>query len=529
MENRFFIFRNTTVEPLFANIPGCFFSGYNDIEIPEGFDFYLWFYLLPFIDDKNLLAEEVNFLKSKLDFTARNIPVESRLICFTLENLLPFQFIEEGSGLQKEIFQYNNHISQLAREHSNFKIIHFDGFVSRYSREELIDWRHYYLSLVSISPKLSSAFQFWFLKKIDALDAVRKKCLVLDLDNTLWGGVLGEDGVEGVQIGNTYPGNCYSDLQSFVVEMKKTGVILALCSKNNESDVQEAFLKRKEIKLKLEDFSSIKINWKDKPDNIMEIAHELNIGLDSMVFLDDNPAERELASKMVPGLTVPGFPEKPYLFRGFLNSMYNDYFQVYSLTDEDKQKTAQYAKNALRQKEQEKFTSKKDFIKELGITLEIKEAEEINIPRIAQMTQKTNQFNLTTKRYSEPEIRNMLQKNYRVWYASVKDKFGSHGITALAIVKQDGEKAEFDSFLLSCRILGYGIEEVFLKVIINRLFKIGIKEVTTSFIPTTKNKQVEFFAENNGFKLLTINNRGIKNYLTKLDQEQKISMLYKIK
>lgn len=528
MNKRFFVFRNTTVEPLFNDIQDCSFSGYNDIEFPEGCEYYVWFYLLPFISDKNLLTDEVSFIKSKVDFIVEKIPKEVQLICFTLEDLFPFNFYEENAALQKEIFRYNDHLYQLAKEHKNLKVLRFENFVSRYSRSELIDWRHYYLSLVSINPKLSSAFQQWFLKKIDALNAVRKKCLVLDLDNTLWGGILGEDGVEGIQIGNTYPGNCYSDLQSFIIGMKKTGVILTICSKNNEGDVQEVFRRRKEMKLKREDFSCIKINWDDKPDNIMKIAQELNIGLDSMVFLDDNPAEREMVSKMIPEITTPDFPEKPYLFRDFLDTLYHDYFQIYSLTQEDRQKTELYAKNTLRKKEQAKYKSKEDFIKELGITLEIREAEEINIPRIAQMTQKTNQFNLTTKRYSESDIKNRLQKGYRIWYASVKDKFGDHGITALAIVKQEGEKAEIDSFLLSCRILGYGIEEVFLKTVLNRLLDNGINEVNAVLIPTLKNGQVELFAEKNGFSLISKSKTGIKYYVFKLTEKQKINDSYKI-
>lgn len=182
-----------------------------------------------------------------------------------------------------------------------------------------------------------------------------KKCLVLDLDNTLWGGVLGEDGVEGIQLGNIYPGLAFYDFQKGLLELYKSGVILAVCSKNNESDVLECWTKHPSILINKKHLSSYRINWVDKPTNIRAIADELNIGLDSIVFIDDNPVERERVKFELPMVSVPDFPEQPYLLPDFLKSVHFQYFQIYQLTDEDQKKTEQYKTNVKRKVFSQKF------------------------------------------------------------------------------------------------------------------------------------------------------------------------------
>jgi len=424
---------------------------------------------------------------------------------------------------------YNNHVFNLAKENRQIKVVDFSTFASGYGTKELIDKRHFYLSQVPVSPRLARNFNQWFLQKIRAIEGIRKKCLVLDMDNTLWGGILGEDGVSGIQLGNTYPGNCYRDFQSWIKEIQNTGVILALCSKNNPEDVQQAFSQRDEMVLKSADFSALRISWKNKAENLIEIAQELNIGIDSLVFIDDSPFEREQVKSMLPDVVVPDFPKQPYLLVDFIQEVYNQWFQVYELTEEDKSKSVQYQQNAQRRQLLNAFDTEEQFLKEMDIKLTISENNPVHIPRIAQMTQKTNQFNLTTKRYTPADINNLISKGYLVWDVAVSDKFGDNGITALAIVKTEGLTAEIDSFMLSCRILGRGIENAFLNVVLNSLFEKGIREITASFIPTAKNVQVEKFYDRNGFEMIEAVNKAEKKYYRIFLTDKKIiGILYEV-
>lgn len=526
MGKEFYIIRNTTVEPLFKGMSGVSYSGYNDFEFQGGYNSYVWFYLLPIQEDMPSLVDELKFIQSKLDFFISSVPENKRILCFTMKNILSFNYFDGDFTLKEEINNYNNHLYHLAKTNENIKVLDFDAFLSNFDNSELIDWRHYYLSSVNINPKYSTIFQNWFLRKIDAINSVRKKCIILDLDNTIWGGILGEDGIEGIKIGHTYPGNSFSDLQSAIIQFKKAGVILAVCSKNNYSDVENAFKLKEEILLSLDDFSSIKINWNNKSQNILEISKELNIGLDSLVFLDDNPAERELVKKVLPQVTVPEFPDKPYLMLSFIIDVYERYFQIYEATSEDFKKAEQYAENALRKEGNLKYATINDFIKDLDISIEFKQAKSINIPRIAQLTQKTNQFNLTTKRYTEPDIKALISGNYKIWQASVKDKFGDHGITAVIIVDIEDRVASIDSFLLSCRILGYEIEKVLLHKLVNILNEMGVKTLKSQFVPSSKNAQTEMFFEEKGFTLLEVDSNNIKYYTYEIEEEISISSDY---
>ncbi len=528
MKCKYFVFRNFTIEPLFNKITGCRFSGYGDISFEKECSHYIWFYQLPFKFDSELLASEIDYFSKQLEFLSSQLPSGSTLFCFTLNDWFGYKPVSGDTRLQSAIYRYNMNLFGLSETDKRVQVIDINEFTQRYSLKELFDARHYYMAQVIINPKLSTAFSEWFLQKVQIVTGTRKKCLVLDLDNTLWGGVLGENGVEGIALGNTYPGNCFVDFQELIVSLKKTGVILALCSKNNPEDVTEVFANRKEFKLSLKDFSSVRINWKDKPQNIVEIAEELNIGIDSMVFMDDSPVERAFVGQMLPELTVPDFPENVYELPFFAMRIFQRYFGTYRITEEDKKKTEQYLQNAVRQREATQYSSKEDFIKALNINIVVEPDSQLNIARIAQMSQKTNQFNLTTKRYTEADLGKMLKSGYTIWCASVKDKFGDNGITAVAIVKPENESAVIDSFILSCRILGRGIEKVFLNHILNLLFEKEVKQVFAKYIPTKKNRQTENFFEENGFQLNSVSDLGAKQYETTLTEKKKISDIYKV-
>jgi FkbH-like protein len=526
---KYFIFRNFTVEPLFSKFDAKF-SGYNDI---FGFDAdsdkFIWFYNIPLNPDVSQQITEIDHFSDKIDFLLKKIPESADFYIFTIVDIFSVKWQDSDHELSYKIFEFNSRILSLSKNYRNIKIIDFADFTKNYVAGNVINWKYYYTSLTYISPALSEKFQVWFLKKIDAIALKRKKCIVLDLDNTLWGGVLGEEGVAGIQLGNTYPGNCYSDLQRYLAEASKHGIILAICSKNNESDAMEVFEKNPNMILKMDQIVAHRINWENKPTNIKSLAREINIGLDSMVFVDDNPVERELVKKAIPEIVVPEFPKEPYYISVFIKTVLEDYFQIYKLTAEDLEKTSQYKENYKRDNFRGEFTSIEDFLKNLDIEITIKKADKFNISRIAQMTQKTNQFNLTTKRYAENEISRFIENGDMVLCASVKDKFGDNGITLLAIVTFDllSKTSFIDTYLLSCRILGRGIENVFLNFILNQIYLKGYGKVEACYLPTAKNGQVRDFYEKNGFRVIEKGD-SITKYTMELEKEIEIGSSYKI-
>ena len=277
--------------------------------------------------------------------------------------------------------------------------------------------------------------------------------------------------------------------------------------------------------LKKEHFAAYRINWMDKATNIKELADELNIGLDSFVFIDDNPTERELIKQVLPMVEVPDFPVQPYELPVFFKAVVDKYFRVYSVTSEDKKKTEQYKANAQRAQAQRSFVDFDAFLESLDIQITIEAANEFNISRIAQMTQKTNQFNLTTKRYTDADVRTFLQNGWKIWCIGVADKFGDNGITGCIMVNGD----TIDTFLLSCRILGKGIEDAFIKKILVLLKESGVITVKATFIPTAKNTQVEDFYDHCGFSCVAEEPDGRKIYALNLkDADLSIKKYYQI-
>ncbi|MBO4726814.1 MAG: HAD-IIIC family phosphatase [Spirochaetaceae bacterium] len=519
-----FIFRNNTVEFFFDN-KECMFSGYEDISIvPEDVERYIWFYQPPYgmLNEKSASIVE-SYIQS-FDLVYSRIPKEKQIIAFTLCDIGSIQITSSDFAFRNAIEDFNSNIIALAHENRNIKVVNFSDFVYRYKKTDLVDWKYYFTSQLALNAKLAADFKKWFAEVQDQIALKRKKCIVLDLDNTLWGGVLGEDGIEGIKIGGDYPGKAFLYFQKSLIELSKSGVILAICSKNNEVDVRECWEKNPFNIINEKYISSYRINWNNKADNIKEIATELNIGLDSFVFIDDNPAERELVKQTLPMIEVPDFPEQPYNFPLFIEEITEKYFKVYYLTDEDKKKTEEYKANAMRVSEQQKFADMNSFIKSLEITMKIQFANIMNISRIAQMTQKTNQFNLTTRRYTEGDLNTMLTTGAKIWCLSVSDKFGDSGITGAVIVRN----GEIDEFLLSCRILGKGIENEFIAKILGLLKKKGFTEIKATFIPTTKNVLVKNFYENNGFTVVSEKN-GEKYYSLNLTEyEIKSDDKYKV-
>lgn len=503
-----FVFRNNTIERFFGK--EYTFSGYDDIyNVPDDADEFVWWYQVPIKFDENLLVEEIRSYAEKFGLVLSQIGEGRRVIALTMDIIFNVQFTDNDYQLQIAVAEYNNMLFAAEASHENVKVIDITEFTRRYNDTELFDWKFYFISQMGMNPKLSREFKSWWEKKMNSISLKRKKCLVLDLDNTLWGGVLGEDGIDGIKIGGDYPGKAFLYWQEALLELSKRGVILTVCSKNNEQDVIEAWNMNPYIKLKREHFAACRINWEDKATNIKSLAEELNIGLDSFVFVDDNPTERELVKQMLPMVEVPEFPAQPYELIPFFGRLVDDYFKVYSVTDEDKSKTEQYRHNAARSTAQASFADLDSFLKYLNIQLTIEPADELNIMRIAQMTQKTNQFNLTTHRYTDTDVRAFVDAGWKVWCLSVADRFGDNGITGAIMVTPDGE---IDTFLLSCRILGRGIEYAFVKKIISLLALSGFKTLRAKYLPTAKNAQVKDFWAKVGFTCVKEDENGAKEY-----------------
>lgn len=520
-----FVFRNYTVENLFDD--SVRYSGYGDIShIPDA-DNYLWFYTAPIGATNAHSAAKITEIADKLRFVADAIPSSAPFYIFTLENIYRVVVSDSERKVDEAIASVNELAWKIASEKSNVRVIDFGEFLARYSPADWINWKFYFLSQMIVNPAIAPAFKDWWAKKLSELTLPRKKCLVLDLDNTLWSGVLGEDGISGVKMSGDYPGNAFMYFQEALVSLANSGVIITVCSKNNEADVKELWEQNPFVKLGPKHIAAYRINWQNKADNIRELAKELNIGLDSMVFVDDNPTERELVRQQLPEVSVPEFPKRPYCLMEFYASMVNDYFRTYSLTNEDLAKTEQYKANALRASAKAAFTNLTDFIRSLNIRIEVVKANEFNIPRIAQMTQKTNQFNLTTRRYNEADINDFIDKGDEVYCIAVSDRFGDNGITGGIIISFKGNVAYIDTLLLSCRILGKDIETVFVKSILNLLYGRGIRVVNARYIATAKNAMAADFYDRVGFECVSETD-NTREYLLRMTSEFEIPDYYQI-
>lgn len=337
-------------------------------------------------------------------------------------------------------------------------------------------------------------------KFIRSLKGKSKKCLILDCDNILWGGIIGEDSLAGIKLGQTYPGFVYYEFQQELLNLYHRGILLALCSKNNEDDVWEVFRKHPDMILKEKHIATAQINWRDKATNIKQIALDLNIGLDSLVFIDDSEFEVNLIRKTLPEVKVIHMPQTKLMDnRNILISC--GLFDTLTLSDEDKNRTAMYRADADRRNFQVQATDMKTYLKSLKMEADIGFADEFSIPRIAQLTQKTNQFNLTTKRYTEADIKTLASSDQSdVIYLKLKDRFGDSGIVGVCILRYCDQKSILDTFLLSCRILGRGVEDVFLTQALKLAKKRDCDVAIGEYYPTPKNNQVRDFYINRGFK-----------------------------
>lgn len=332
---------------------------------------------------------------------------------------------------------------------------------------------------------------------LDAQTLAGKKCLLLDLDNTLWGGVIGEDGLQGIQLAETGEGARYKDFQRRLAQMGEMGVILGVVSKNNPDDALEVFERHEHMVLKKERFAVLKIGWSPKPQSIVDAARELDIGLDALVYVDDNPVEREAVRTALPEVTVAAFPEDTSDLPAFAEQLYRDHFFALESTDEDRNRGRSYLAQAQRAAERNRAASVGDFLAALRTRIVLGPLREEDVARAAQLTQKTNQLNLTTRRYTEQEMAALRSApGVAVAIGSVADKHGDSGKVFLGILRRiSPDTAELDTFLMSCRVMGRFIEDQILDQLVKGLRGEGVSRLRLRLIPTRKNVPAQDFVE----------------------------------
>jgi len=390
-------------------------------------------------------------------------------------------------------------LMQGCQEMKNVYIIDLDSLQTRLGQEAFGDVKLYYIAKMPIRVDALPAVAKLVVDMIRVLRGAFKKCVVLDLDNTLWGGVIGDDGLSGIQIGELGVGHAFSDFQSWLKQLKNRGILLAVCSKNNEPAAKEPFEKHPEMVLRLEDFSMFVANWEDKAGNIRNIQQTLNIGMDSLVFLDDNPFERNLVRSMIPEITVPELPEDPALYLQYLRSL--DLFEVASYSAEDAQRTDQYRVQADRAVFEASFQSYEDYLAGLEMQAVAAPFDPFHYPRIAQLTQRSNQFNLRTVRYTEAEIEELAHSDSHIClYFTLRDKFGDHGLISVVVLDKQSQDTLFISeWLMSCRVLKRGMEEFIVNKILRTAADQGFRKVVGEYVPTPKNAMVKDLYEKMGF------------------------------
>lgn len=411
-----------------------------------------------------------------------------------------------SSSFSYQVRKLNYELMNLAQQHANLFICDIAGLQNKFGRDFM------FASNVYISTEMVfsiDAIPYVSSRVMDIICAIQgkfKKCLILDLDNTLWGGVIGDDGLEGIQLGHGLGiGKAFTEFQMWIKKLKNRGIIICVASKNDEATAKEPFEKHPDMVLRLDDIAVFQANWETKVDNIRTIQSILNIAFDSMVFLDDNPFERNMVRENIPGITVPELPEDPGDYLEYLYSL--NLFETASYSSADKDRTKQYQTEARRVSLKKTFTSEADFLKSLDMVSTVSGFTKFNTPRVAQLSQRSNQFNLRTVRYTEADVTEMAEDPKVIDLAfTLEDKFGDNGLIAVVIMKeQDKETLFIDTWFMSCRVLKRGMENFTLNTMVEAAKAKGYKRIIGEYLPTPKNKMVEHHYQSLGFEPLSEN------------------------
>ncbi len=403
-------------------------------------------------------------------------------------------------SLPNAVLELNRRLAALCRSISDCVFFDIDRLAARFGRSAWRDKRLFLASRLPISAAAFSTFSRGLLRSVSSLFRAPKKVLCTDLDNTLWGGILGEDGPEGISTGSAFPGNSYLDYQRFLRQLSARGILLAIVSKNNDADVREAFhLRAADLALNLSDFVATKISWNEKANSLRELAHELSLGLDAFVFVDDNPVECAAIQRELPDVTVIAAPvNDPWKLVDLLSEQ--PLFDALAVTEDDLNRLGDYKAQAQRAEIASASGSREEFLGSLDIVCTFLNAVDAPLARSVQMLAKTNQFNLTTRRHSAVEIERFASEpGSQAVAIRVRDRFGDAGVVGLALARTVGDACLIDSLLLSCRVIGRGIETALLAHLGAHARSLGAKVLLGEFIPTKKNAPCADFYTEHGF------------------------------
>lgn len=449
-----------------------------------------------------------NFAANQLEqFEQLNATINSRLTCKII--YLNFAEINDqvfGNFGNKTVHSFiyqlrkiNFELMQLSAQTANMNIADLSTLQNQYGQAVLTSDRLY----INADNVLNIDALGYVAKMITdiilAYTGKFKKCLILDLDNTLWGGIIGDDGIENIQIGDLGIGKAFTEFQLWIKQLQQRGIILTVCSKNTEHIAKEPFEKHPDMILRTDDIAVFVANWENKVNNIRQIQSILNIGFDAMVFLDDNPAEREIVRMNIPEICVPELPEDPAEYLSFL---YNEQlFETVSFTEEDKKRTKQYQEEAQRNKIQASYVNEEEFLQSLQMKAGIKPIDKFTVPRAAQLSQRSNQFNLRTIRYNEEDIKAIIADDTKYTFTvSLNDKFGDYGLISLLIAeKRENDKLFIDTWIMSCRVLKRGVENLVLNHLVKLALEKGFTSIVGEYLPTAKNGLVKDHYKNLGF------------------------------
>jgi FkbH-like protein len=534
-QHRLAILRSFTVEPVVPLLQASAYTRGIDLDIHTGeFNAYAQEILDPgsplyrFAPDTVILAVQTRDVApdlweddSRLTETERAAAAESvlgrfsdwlrafrgqshaALIVHSLETpMAPNQGILDGQSEDNQaetIRRINRGLRALAREHRGVYILDYDALVARHGRSTWGDERKWLTVRLPVASSHLTHLAGEWLRFLHPLTGKIAKCVAVDLDNTLWGGVIGEDGMNGIRLGQEYPGAAFRELQRALLDLTRRGILLAVCSKNNQADAMEALAGHPGMLLRPRDFAAMRINWNEKAQSLPEIAAELNIGLDSVAFLDDSPVERQHIREQAPEAIVVHLPDDPM---GYAQAVRDcAWFERLTRTAEDRQRGDYYASQRQRAHLERSVTSKEDFYRSLEQVAEIAPVNPTTLARVAQLTQKTNQFNLTTRRYTEQQIAHLAEcPGWRVWSLRVSDRYADNGLVGVAISHLDGDVCEIDSFLMSCRVIGRTVETALLAHLARDAGAQGARRLQGRFLPTPKNAPAQEFYREHGFE-----------------------------
>lgn len=409
-----------------------------------------------------------------------------------LDEKIPF-------GLRECVDDINLRLRQAFAKDPNVFLFDSARLTARRSARELIDPKMYYLADYKISLQNFPLLASMYMDYIAPAAGVTRKALIVDADNTLWGGILGEDGPDGIHLGPTPEGRPYWELQKYLLGLWRRGVVLAINSKNNEEDVLSVIRSHPYMVLREHHFSSWRINWLDKVENMIALSMDLGLGLDALVFLDDDPLNRDFVQKKLPSVKVIDLPDDPARFL-FSLADHNEW-NTLVLTSEDLNRGRMYHQEKTRKREQSGASSLDEYLSSLNLIVTITVHPESQVPRLAQLAQKTNQFNCTLQRYTENDLRSHLNNpNALVLAVRVEDKFGDYGTTGLIVINKESPRWTLDAFLLSCRVLGRRVEDALMNWVLAEAQRGETRQLVCDFVSTSKNNIAKDFLVARGFR-----------------------------